>query len=98
MKSRSRRTAHSARFTARLAGLAVLALVGSGCSGAEPGVVAYVADTKITQDELNEAFAGVTATLPDQQIELIPLIQRGGAHTSGTGDLRGHLAPFGDSH
>ena len=68
MKSRSRRTARSARFTARLAGLAVLALVASGCSGAEPGVVAYVGDTKITQDELNEAFAGVTATLPDQQI------------------------------
>ena len=68
MKSRSRRTARSARFTARLAGLAVLALVASGCSGAEPGVVAYVGDAKITQDELNEAFAGVTATLPDQPI------------------------------
>ena len=68
MKSRNRRTARSAKFTARLAGLAVLALVASGCSGAEPGVVAYVGDTKITQRQLDEAFDGVTATLPDQQI------------------------------
>ena len=68
MKSRNRRTARSAKFTARLAGVALLALVASGCSGAEPGVVAYVGDTKITQRQLDEAFDGVTAALPDQQI------------------------------
>ena len=68
MRSRNRRTARSARFTAGLAGLAVPALVASGCSGAEPGVVAYVGDTKITQSQLDDAFEGVTATLPDQQI------------------------------
>jgi len=68
MKSRNRRAARSAKFTARLAGMVVLAIVASGCSGAEPGVVAYVGDTKITQSQLDEAFAGVTATLPDQQI------------------------------
>ena len=68
MKARNRRTARSAKVTARLAGMAVLALVASGCSGAEPGVVAYVGDTKITQRQLDEALAGVTATLPDQQI------------------------------
>lgn len=68
MRSRNHRTTRSARVTAGLAGLAVSALVTSGCSGAEPGVVAYVGDTRITQSQLDDAFEGVTAALPDQQI------------------------------
>ena len=45
----------------------ILAL--AGCANAEPGVVAYVGDTRITQRQLDRAVAGVSATLePGQQI------------------------------
>jgi hypothetical protein len=35
----------------------------AGCSRAEPGVVAYVGDTRITQRQLDDAVAGVSSTL-----------------------------------
>jgi hypothetical protein len=41
----------------------VLAMALAGCSRAEPGVVAYVGDTKITQGQLDDAVAGVSSTL-----------------------------------
>jgi hypothetical protein len=45
----------------------ILAL--AGCANAEPGVVAYVGDTRITQAQLDRAVAGVSSTLePGQQI------------------------------
>jgi hypothetical protein len=39
----------------------ILAL--AGCANAEPGVVAYVGDARITQGQLDRAVAGVSATL-----------------------------------
>jgi hypothetical protein len=44
-----------------LPAVAILAL--AGCANAEPGVVAYVGDTRITQGQLDRAVAGVSATL-----------------------------------
>ena len=46
--------------------VALLALA-SGCANAEPNVVAYVGPTKISQDELDDAVAGVTSTLQEGQ-------------------------------
>ena len=46
--------------------IAVLALA-SGCANAEPGVVAYVGPTEISQGELDRAVDGVTSTLQDGQ-------------------------------
>jgi hypothetical protein len=45
--------------------VALLALV--GCANAEPGVVAYVGDTRISQEQLDRAVAGVSATLAEGQ-------------------------------
>jgi parvulin-like peptidyl-prolyl isomerase len=41
----------------------VVILALAGCANAEPGVVAYVGDTRITQGQLDRAVAGVSATL-----------------------------------
>ncbi len=68
MRHHNHRTARQARVTAGAAGLALLALLASGCSGAEPGVVAYVGDTKITQQELDDAVEGVGVALAGQQV------------------------------
>jgi hypothetical protein len=47
--------------------VALLAL--AGCANAEPGVVAYVGDTRITQGQLDRAVAGISSTLqPGQQV------------------------------
>jgi hypothetical protein len=47
----------------------VVILALAGCANAEPGVVAYVGDTRITQGQLDRAVAGVSATLePGQQV------------------------------
>ena len=47
--------------------VAVLAL--AGCANAEPGVVAYVGDTRITEQQLQRVVAGVSSTLePGQQV------------------------------
>lgn len=42
---------------------AVVLLALAGCANAEPGVVAYVGDTRITQSQLDRAVAGVSSTL-----------------------------------
>jgi hypothetical protein len=44
---------------------AVLAL--AGCANAEPGVVAYVGDERITQGQFDRAITGVTSTLQEGQ-------------------------------
>jgi hypothetical protein len=54
----------------RLAGalLGVVALLTlAGCGNAEPGVVAYVGDSRITQRQLDRAVAGISATLAEGQ-------------------------------
>ena len=51
--------------SAVLAATAVLAL--AGCANAEPGVVAYVGDTRITQVQLDRAVDGVSSTLQEGQ-------------------------------
>lgn len=62
---------HHPRIRRTVTGLTALALLGlglSGCSRAEPGVVAYVGDTTITQTQVDEAIAGVTQALTGSQI------------------------------
>jgi hypothetical protein len=54
----------------RLSGalLGVVALLAlAGCANAEPGVVAYVGETRITQAQLDRAVAGVSSTLDEGQ-------------------------------
>ena len=46
--------------------VAVLALA-AGCANAEPGVVAYVGPTEITQGQLDDAVEGVSSTLEEGQ-------------------------------
>jgi hypothetical protein len=54
------------RLSSALLGVvAMLAL--AGCANAEPGVVAYVGDTRITQGQLDRAVAGVSSTLSEGQ-------------------------------
>jgi hypothetical protein len=45
--------------------VAVLAL--AGCANAEPGVVAYVGDTRITEKQLDRIVAGLSSTLQEGQ-------------------------------
>lgn len=53
------------RLAAGLAAATVLAL--GGCANAEPGVVAYVGDERITERQVNQAVTGVESTLADGQ-------------------------------
>ncbi len=53
------------RCTTALAAAALLAL--SGCAGAEPRVVAYVGQSRITQQQLDDAVEGVSTTLEEGQ-------------------------------
>ena len=53
------------RLGAGVAAAAVLAL--GGCGNAQPGVVAYVGDGRITERQLNQAVTGVESTLTDGQ-------------------------------
>ena len=48
-----------------LSAAAVLAL--AGCANAEPSVVAYVGDARITQGQFDRTVAGVTSTLQEGQ-------------------------------
>jgi hypothetical protein len=48
-----------------LSAAAVLAL--AGCANAEPSVVAYVGDARITQSQFDRTVAGVTSTLQEGQ-------------------------------
>ena len=54
------------RLAAALLGVAVVLAV-AGCANAQPGVVAYVAETRITEQELDRAVAGVSSTLEQGQ-------------------------------
>lgn len=53
------------RLGAGMAAAAALAL--GGCANAQPGVVAYVGDERITERQLDQVVAGVEATLADGQ-------------------------------
>ena len=46
---------------------AAIVLTTAGCARAEPGVVAYVGDTKITQRQVDQAVEGIKATLTEGQ-------------------------------
>ena len=59
------RTRQSRR--AGLAGVFLLALAVSGCANAEPGVVAYVDDDRITQRQVDDAVEAISATLEEGQ-------------------------------
>jgi hypothetical protein len=52
---------------AGLAGVFLLALAVSGCAKAEPGVVAYVDDDRITQRQVDDAVEAISATLEEGQ-------------------------------
>lgn len=53
----------------------VAALIGlAGCSGAEPGVAAYVDGTKITDTQVSAAVAGISATLAEGQQVSTPAV------------------------
>jgi SurA N-terminal domain len=53
------------RLAAGLAAAAVLVL--AGCADAEPSVVAYVGNDRITQSQFDRAIAGVSTTLQEGQ-------------------------------
>ena len=55
------RTRQSRR--AGIAGLVLVALTVSGCANAEPGVVAYVDDARITQRQVDDAVKAISETL-----------------------------------
>jgi hypothetical protein len=59
------RTRQSRR--AGFAGLVLLALAASGCANAEPGVVAYVDDARITQRQVDDAVKAISGTLEEGQ-------------------------------
>src|SRR3712207_3072683 len=54
------------RLAAALLGVVVVLAV-AGCANAQPGAAAYVADTRITQTELDRAVAGISSTLEEGQ-------------------------------
>jgi hypothetical protein len=59
------RTRQSRR--AGLGGLVLVALTVSGCANAEPGVVAYVDDARITQRQVDDAVNAISGTLEEGQ-------------------------------
>jgi hypothetical protein len=52
---------------AGFAGAVLVALAVSGCANAEPGVVAYVDDARITQRQVDDAVKAISATLQEGQ-------------------------------
>jgi hypothetical protein len=52
----------------RHAAACVIALALAGCSNASPSVVAYVGDSELTQTEVEQAIAGIRATLGEGQV------------------------------
>ena len=52
---------------ATLIGVVVLSLFAAGCAKAEPSVAAYVGNSKITQQQLDDAVEGVSAILEEGQ-------------------------------
>ena len=66
MRSRICRRGCAAR-TAALIGLVVVTLFAAGCAKADPSVAAYVGNSKITQQQLDDAVEGVSAILEEGQ-------------------------------
>ncbi|MFL6046468.1 MAG: hypothetical protein ACJ72M_15305 [Propionibacteriaceae bacterium] len=63
-------TAHRSSRAVRalvLGGVLLLILAAAGCAKQEPSVVAYVDDTKITQQQLDDAVEGVSSILEEGQ-------------------------------
>jgi hypothetical protein len=52
---------------AGIAGLVLVALTVSGCSNAEPSVVAYVDEARITQRQVDDAVNAISGTLEEGQ-------------------------------
>jgi hypothetical protein len=52
---------------AGIAGMVLVALTVSGCANAEPGVVAYVDDARITQRQVDDAVKAISETLEEGQ-------------------------------
>jgi hypothetical protein len=52
---------------AALIGVVVVALFAAGCAKAEPSVAAYVGNSKITQQQVDDAVEGVSAILEEGQ-------------------------------
>jgi hypothetical protein len=52
---------------AALIGVVVLSLFAAGCAKAEPSVAAYVGNSKITQQQVDDAVEGVSAILQEGQ-------------------------------
>ena len=52
---------------AGIAGLVLVALTISGCANAEPGVVAYVDEARITQRQVDDAVNAISGTLEEGQ-------------------------------
>ncbi len=55
------------RRAAALIGVVVVTLFAAGCAKAEPSVAAYVGDSKITQQQVDDAVEGVSAILQEGQ-------------------------------
>jgi hypothetical protein len=55
------------RTRAGLAVAALAALLAAGCANAQPGVVAYVDDARITQRQVDEAVDAISTTLEEGQ-------------------------------
>lgn len=66
MRFPTRHRSRALRATA-LAGILVIALATAGCAKADPSVVAYVDGSEITQQQLDDAVAGVSSILQEGQ-------------------------------
>jgi hypothetical protein len=66
MRSSGRR-GRGAACAAALVGVVVLTLLPAGCAKADPSVVAYVGNSKISQQQLDDAVEGVSAILEEGQ-------------------------------
>ena len=66
MRSRIYRRVCAARAAA-LIGVVVVTLFAAGCAKADPSVAAYVGNSKITQQQLDDAVEGVSAILEEGQ-------------------------------
>jgi hypothetical protein len=66
MRFRTYRVRFAARAAA-LIGVVVLSLFAAGCAKAEPSVAAYVGNSKITQQQVDDAVEGVSAILQEGQ-------------------------------
>jgi hypothetical protein len=53
--------------TVALVGVVLVTLFAAGCAKADPSVVAYVGDSKITQQEVDDAVEGVSTILEEGQ-------------------------------